>query len=150
MTTRVRIRINAVGAVALAVVAAWWFWPRAPLDSRAIGQAIRQELRTEEGARQMAELRDRGLTVPDEATALSWKAHWDTLDAIRVETVEARRCRNPVPLRRDRRVIARAKIVAPGADAATAPWRYFRLRWLYDGSFLAWGETGAWAWHLRM
>lgn len=150
MTTQVRIRINAAGAVALAVIAAWWFWPRAPLDSRAIGQSIRYALRTDEGARQMAELRDRGVTVPDESTALSWKSRWDALDALHIERVEARRCINPIPPRRGRCVIARAKIAAPGADAAAAPWRYFRLHLLFDGSLLALGETGAWAWHLRM
>ncbi len=150
MTMRLRVRANGGAAVALIVLVAWWLWPGAPMDARGLTAAIHQFLRFEEGTRQTAELRDKGLAIPDASTALAWKARWDSIDALRVEPVEARRCRNPVPARRNRCVIARAKIAASPALAASQPWRYFRIRPLLDGSYLVLGETAAWAWHVRI
>jgi hypothetical protein len=136
--------------VLLAIGVGWLVWPGRTLDPRVVEDAIREAVRFQEGVRQTSELRDRGLAVPDPPMALAWAARWHELDTLRIEAVETRRCWKPAPLSRDRCVIARAKLSAPGATAGATPYRYFRLRPLLGGPVRAVGETGAWAWWVRI
>ena len=146
------MRFRGIGAVLVLVALAglWLAWPGRTIDHVQVTAAIRQELDRQVGATVVDAAQKSGTGTPDAATAAGAAERFAALRASTIEGVEARWCWIGPTARRDRHLVARVKIVPPGGTAMAQPYRYFRLRRLTGGSYLALGETAAWAWRFRL
>lgn len=134
----------------LAMGALWLAWPGRAIDVSQVTAAIRQELDRQVGAGVVDAAQKSGTGTPAAAAAAAAAERFAVLRASTIEGVEARWCWLGPTARRDRRLVARAKVVPPGGAAAAQPYRYFRLRRLTGGSYLVLAETAPWAWRFRL
>lgn len=139
------------GALALVALGALWLaWPGRAIDVSQVTVAIRQALDRQVGAGIVEAAQRSGTGAPDAESAAVAAERWAALRASSIEAVDARWCWIGPTARRDRHLIARAKVVPTGGRAAAQPYRYFRLRRLTGGSYLVLSETAPWAWRFRL